>query len=144
MSWTLSTGERHHSIKLNEDHTYPPLKPIKVPVNSIPTFQCVACTTQLGVISKLNQAYSVQVSVSLTKIIYSSGLSTNSWGTPLVTGLYLDIGPLTATHQFLYPPSLPSFKTISLQFSDCLLHLIIINHNQIIVSLSLLKNSPVQ
>lgn len=51
----LTTGEGHHSIKLNEDHTCPPLKPTKVPVYGISSFQCVDCTTQLGVISKPDQ-----------------------------------------------------------------------------------------
>jgi len=39
----------------------------------------------------------MSLSVSLINILNSTGPSTDPWGTPLVTGLHLDIEPLTAT-----------------------------------------------
>ncbi|KAK4831319.1 hypothetical protein QYF61_016808 [Mycteria americana] len=40
-------------VELPEVCTGPPLKPVKVPLDGIPSLQCVDCTTQLGVIGKL-------------------------------------------------------------------------------------------
>ncbi|KAK4808149.1 hypothetical protein QYF61_000129 [Mycteria americana] len=40
-------------IELHDVCTGPPLKPVKVPLDGIPSLQCVDCTTQLGVVSKL-------------------------------------------------------------------------------------------
>ncbi|KAK4818497.1 hypothetical protein QYF61_014227 [Mycteria americana] len=40
-------------VELHEVHMGPPLKPVKVPLDGIPSLQAVYCTTQLGVISKL-------------------------------------------------------------------------------------------
>ena len=40
-------------VELHEVCTGPPLKPVKVPMDSIPSFQHVNHTTELGVISKL-------------------------------------------------------------------------------------------
>ncbi|KAK4832374.1 hypothetical protein QYF61_022229 [Mycteria americana] len=40
-------------VELHEVHTGPPLKPVKVPLNGIPSRQCVNCTTELGVIRML-------------------------------------------------------------------------------------------
>ncbi|KAK4819077.1 hypothetical protein QYF61_025310 [Mycteria americana] len=40
-------------VELHEVQTGPPLKSVKVPPDGIPSLQCVDCTTQLGVISKL-------------------------------------------------------------------------------------------
>ena len=40
-------------VELHAVHEGPPLKPVKVPLNGIPSLQCVNHTTQLGVIGKL-------------------------------------------------------------------------------------------
>ncbi|PKU39466.1 hypothetical protein llap_10229 [Limosa lapponica baueri] len=40
-------------VELHEVGMGPYLKPVQVPLNGIPSLQCVDCTTQLGVISKL-------------------------------------------------------------------------------------------
>ncbi|KAK4819146.1 hypothetical protein QYF61_025826 [Mycteria americana] len=40
-------------VELHEVRTGPPLKPVKVPLDGIPSLQHVNCTTQLGVIGKL-------------------------------------------------------------------------------------------
>ncbi|NXH55711.1 TNPO1 protein, partial [Rhabdornis inornatus] len=39
-------------VELHEVHTDPPLKPVQVPLDAIPSLQCVDRTTQLGVVSK--------------------------------------------------------------------------------------------
>ena len=43
-----------HLVELHEVCTGPPLKPAQVPLDDIPSLECVNCTTQLGVIGKLN------------------------------------------------------------------------------------------
>ncbi|GAB0178969.1 cAMP-dependent protein kinase inhibitor alpha [Grus japonensis] len=40
-------------VELHAVHTGPPLQPVKVPLDGIPSLQCVDRTTQLGVVSKL-------------------------------------------------------------------------------------------
>ncbi|GAB0180776.1 cAMP-dependent protein kinase inhibitor alpha [Grus japonensis] len=40
-------------VELHEVHMGPPLKPVQVPLDGIPSLRCVNCTTQLGVICKL-------------------------------------------------------------------------------------------
>ena len=40
-------------VELHEVHMGPPLKPVQVPLDGIPSPQHVDCTTQLGVIGKL-------------------------------------------------------------------------------------------
>jgi len=40
-------------LKLHEVRTGPPLEPVRVPLDGIPSLQRVDCTTQLGVVSKL-------------------------------------------------------------------------------------------
>ncbi|KAK4821259.1 hypothetical protein QYF61_017137 [Mycteria americana] len=40
-------------VELHEVHMGPPLKPVKVPLDGIPSLQRVICTTQLGIIGKL-------------------------------------------------------------------------------------------
>ena len=45
-----------HALGLAEPHEVhvgPPLKPVKVPLDGIPSLKCVNCTTQCGVICKL-------------------------------------------------------------------------------------------
>ena len=40
-------------VELHEVHTGPPLQPVQVALDGIPSLQRVNCTTQLGVIGKL-------------------------------------------------------------------------------------------
>ena len=40
-------------VELHEVGTGPPLKPVQVPLDSIPSLRCVNCTTQLVVNCKL-------------------------------------------------------------------------------------------
>ncbi|KAK4821027.1 hypothetical protein QYF61_012113 [Mycteria americana] len=50
------THVQDFALGLAELHEFlmgPPLKPVKVPLDGIPSLQCVDCTTQLGVIGKL-------------------------------------------------------------------------------------------
>ena len=59
-------------------------------------FWCVSCITQLGVTCKLAEA-ALHLAKSLMKKLNSTGPSTDPWGTPLVTGVHLDIELLTTT-----------------------------------------------
>jgi len=72
----------------------PLFKPVQIPLDGILSFYCVNHTTQLGVISKLAE---VPSSMSLIKMLESTGSKTDPWGTPLVSDLHLDIEPLTTT-----------------------------------------------
>ena len=94
--------------------------PWNVPLHGVPSFCCVHCTTQLGVISKLLRVHSIPPSVSLIEMLKSSGPRMDPWGTPLITGLHLDMEPLTTalwlrpSNQFLIQhivqPSNPSLS----------------------------------
>jgi len=42
-------------VELHDVHRSPVLKTYKVPLNGIPSFRCNSCTTQLGVIHKLDE-----------------------------------------------------------------------------------------
>ena len=42
-------------VEPHEVHTSPPLKPAKVPLDGIPSLQCVSHTTQLGVLYKVSK-----------------------------------------------------------------------------------------
>ena len=75
---------------------------VQVPLDGIPSFYSVSCTTQLGVISKLLRVHSITSSMSLIKMLKNIGLKTDPWGTALITGLHLDIEPLTTT-PWLWP-----------------------------------------
>ncbi|KAK4827142.1 LOW QUALITY PROTEIN: hypothetical protein QYF61_014736 [Mycteria americana] len=51
----------------------------------------------LVLLADLLRVHSIPLSMSLTKMLNSAGPNTDPWGTPLITGLHLDIEPLTAT-----------------------------------------------
>ena len=74
----------------------PLLKLVQVHLDGILSFRCVNCTTQLGVICKLAEG-ALNTTMSLMKILNSTGPNTDLWGTPLVTDLHLDIELLTTT-----------------------------------------------
>jgi len=83
-------------VEPHEVHTGPFLKFVQVPLDGIPSFWCVNCTTQLGVICKVAEG-ALDLAKSLMKMLNSTGPSTDTCGTPLVTGIHLDIEPLTTT-----------------------------------------------
>ena len=63
-------------VELHEVCMRPPLKPVKVPLDGIPSLQRVDCTTQLGV-SELAEDASIPLSMSPTKILNSTGPNTD-------------------------------------------------------------------
>jgi len=81
----------------------PLFKPVQIPLNGISSFYCVNCTTHLGVISKLAEG-TLDPTMLLIKILKSTGVRTEPWGTPLMTGLHLVINPSTTT-LWLHPPN---------------------------------------
>ena len=84
-------------VEIHEVCLGPPLKPVKVPLDGIPSLQYVDCTTQLGAISKLAECALNPIVCVANKMLNSTAPNTNPQGTPLVTGLHLDIELLTAT-----------------------------------------------
>ena len=64
---------------------------ILVPLDGIPPFCGVNCTTQLGVISAFAEGTLSPPVYVTDKMLKSSSLKTELWGTPLVTSLHLDI-----------------------------------------------------
>ncbi|PKU48190.1 hypothetical protein llap_1469 [Limosa lapponica baueri] len=84
-------------VEFYEIRTSPLLKPVKVPLDGIPSLQDVNCSTQLGVVAKLLRLHSIPTSMLPTKMLNSTGPSTESRGTPFTTGHHSDIELLTAT-----------------------------------------------
>ena len=128
MSGTAPTQEQHLAPGLFKPPQIPmcPLsEPAQVPLHGVPSFCCVHCTTQLGVISKLLRVHSIPPSVSLIEMLKSSGPRMDPWGTPLITGLHLDMEPLTTalwlrpSNQFLIQhivqPSNPSLSNLEIR-----------------------------
>ena len=86
-------------VQLHEVRTGPPLKAVQVPLGGIPCLQPVDHTTQLGVVGRLAEgAPSPTVHVA-SKDVTSAGPNTEPRGTPLVTGLHLDMELLTASSE---------------------------------------------
>ncbi|KAK4815789.1 hypothetical protein QYF61_007229 [Mycteria americana] len=94
---TLGLAEPH------EVHTGLLLQVVQVPLDDIPSFWRVNCTTQLGVICKLAEgALDLAINVIDENIEQHWSLYRPLYRTPLITDLHLDIEPLTATlNQFL-------------------------------------------
>ena len=63
-------------VELQEVHMGPPIKPVKVPLDGMPSLKRVNCTTELGVICKLAEG-ALNPSLSLMKILNSTGSSTD-------------------------------------------------------------------
>jgi len=59
-------------VEPHEVHTGPPLQLVRVSLGDIPSFWCVNCTTQLGVICKLAVG-ALDLAMSLMKIFNSTG-----------------------------------------------------------------------
>jgi len=108
-------------VEPHEVHMGPLLKLVQVPLDGILSFWCVSCTTQLGVTCKLAEG-ALDLAKSLMKTLNGTGPSTDPCGTPLVTGIHLDIEPLITTlwlrpsNQFLshqtVHPSNPYFSSL--------------------------------
>lgn len=64
------------------------------PLDGIPFFSCINGTAQLHVLCRLAED-TFDLTVSLIKVLKSTGPKVESWGTPLITGLHLDTEPLT-------------------------------------------------
>jgi len=62
-------------VEPHEIHTCPLLKLVQDPLGVIPSLRCVDCTTQLGVICKLDEG-ALNSAMSLMKILNSIGPST--------------------------------------------------------------------
>ncbi|PKU41812.1 hypothetical protein llap_7885 [Limosa lapponica baueri] len=111
-------------IELHEVDMDPPLKPVQVSLDGIPSLQRVDCTTQLGVVSKLAEGAlypTVRVSNKDVKQPWSKYLplrnTTCQWS-PLGHQA-VDRNALSAAIQPVpYPLSDTSIKSISLQFRD--------------------------
>ena len=101
-----------------------PFEFVQVPLDGIPSFCCINCSTQFGVICKLAKG-------TLNPIIYvidknfKEYLSQDSplgdiahyWSLPGYRAI--DYNPLVVTTQPIpYPPNSPPFKPICLQFRD--------------------------
>ncbi|TRZ22940.1 hypothetical protein HGM15179_004140 [Zosterops borbonicus] len=110
-------------VEFHEVCTVSPLNPARVSLDGITSLQCVHCTTQPGVIGKLGEG-ALDPNVRVTDTDFKQCWSQyRALRTPLVTGLPLDIGPLTATLSVAvqpnpYPPTGPSVKSVFPQFRD--------------------------
>jgi len=102
----------------------PPLKPVKVPLDGIPSLQHVNCSIQLAVVSKLAEdALSPTVHVTNKDVkqhwpqYQPLRHTTHHW--TLLGHRAIDCNSLSATIQPIpYPLSGPPFKSVSLQFRD--------------------------
>ncbi|PKU36192.1 hypothetical protein llap_13505 [Limosa lapponica baueri] len=111
-------------VELQEVHTGPSLKPVKISLDGIPSLQHIDGTTQLGVISKLAEgALKPTVSVANKDVKqywsqYQPLRNTTHHWLPLGHRA-IDRSSLSAAIQPIpYPQSGPSIKSMSLQFRD--------------------------
>jgi len=70
---------------------------LRVPLYVIPSFCCINCIAQLGVISKLAEGALNPIIYAIDEDVENIGPKIDPWGTLLVTGLQLDIEPPTTT-----------------------------------------------
>jgi len=63
-------------VEPHEVHTGPFLELVQVPLDAIPSFSCVSCTTQLGVVCKVAEG-ALNLTKSLVKMLNSTGPSTD-------------------------------------------------------------------
>lgn len=108
-------------VELNEVCLGPPLKPVKVPLDSIPSLQWKElCTTELGVLLRVQF---ISLSTLLTKMLNSASPSGNLWN---VTRHCSPLGPRALDHNSLsvtnqpisYPLTVASIKSTSIQFRN--------------------------
>ncbi|KAK4808881.1 hypothetical protein QYF61_007996 [Mycteria americana] len=111
-------------VELHEVRTGPPLKPVQVPLDGIPSLQRVDCTTQLGVVGKLAEGAlnpTVHVTAKDVKQCQSQHQPLRNAACHCSPPGHraIDHNSLSATIQPIpYPPSGPSVKSTSLQFRD--------------------------
>ncbi|PKU41506.1 hypothetical protein llap_8184 [Limosa lapponica baueri] len=109
-------------VELHAVCTGPPLKPVQVPLDVIPSLQRVNRATQLGVISKLTEgALNATIHVSNKEVKQHSSpyqpLRNTTCHWPSTGHLAIDRNPLSAAIQPVpYPPSGPSIKFMTFQF----------------------------
>ncbi|GAB0197909.1 cAMP-dependent protein kinase inhibitor alpha [Grus japonensis] len=84
-------------VELHAVRTGPPLQPVKVPLDGIPSLQRVDHTTQLGVVGKLAEGALNPTVHDADKDVKQCRSQYRPRGTPLVTVLHLDTEPLTTT-----------------------------------------------
>lgn len=90
-------------VELHEVFLVPLLRPVQVPLDGIPSLRCVDHTTQLDVIVSPSGSALDPTAHITDKMLNSASPNPDPWGTPLTTGLNMDINTLTATIQV--PPS---------------------------------------
>lgn len=74
----------------------PLLKPVKVPLDGIPSIKPINCTTQLNVICKLAEV-PLNPTMALMKILNCIGPSMKPWGILIITGFHMGVESLTVT-----------------------------------------------
>jgi len=75
----------------------PLLQPVQVPLDGLPSRQCIDFTTQLGVICKHAEGALDAIICVTDKDVEDTGPKTDHGGTPLVTSLHSDTEPLIKT-----------------------------------------------
>ncbi|RMC19334.1 hypothetical protein DUI87_03943 [Hirundo rustica rustica] len=106
--------------ELQEVYTDPPLKPVKVPLNGIPTLQCVNCPTQLNAVS------TAAVGALDAAVITDKDVKKHWYQYQSLADDYSPLGhqainhnPFRATIQPIpYVPSAAVIKSMSLHFID--------------------------
>jgi len=72
-------------------------KLVQVPLDGISSFNCVNCTTQLGVINKLAESALDPIIYVTDKMLKNTGPRMDPWGSLLVTTIHQDIKPSIIT-----------------------------------------------
>ncbi|KAK4808555.1 hypothetical protein QYF61_009858 [Mycteria americana] len=109
----LSITSSPSLIETEETDAGPLLQLVQVPLDDIPSFWRVSCTTQLGVICKLAER---ALHLSVNAIDENIGQHRSQHG-PLRDNTPIDCYPLRVTIQPIpYPLNSPPIKSISLQF----------------------------
>ncbi|KAK4831239.1 LOW QUALITY PROTEIN: hypothetical protein QYF61_016471 [Mycteria americana] len=102
-------------VEPHEVHTGPLLQLVQVPLDGIPSFWHVSCTTQLGVICKLAEG---ALHLAVNVIDENTEQHWSQYG-PLRDTTPIDCYPLDAPIQPIpYPLNSPPIKSISLQFRE--------------------------
>jgi len=71
-------------VNLHEVHMVPPLKPVQVPLDGIPSLQC-GNSTSLVLSANLLSVHAILLSMSPAKMLNNTAPSTDRRGTPLLT-----------------------------------------------------------
>ena len=111
-------------VELHAVHTRPPVQPVKVPLNGIPSLQHINHTTQLGVVGRLAEGSLIPTVHVADKDIEQHRPqyrplrhTTHHWSPPGHRAV--DCNSLCASIEPVpYPMSGPSVKSMSFQFRD--------------------------